>query len=89
MNRLIRLLSAGLLALTIFTAPQVGFAEMCSDDSCDLEESFCDSGCAYEDCMRAPHISPSYALGFVVSVAVITLMVVNGNSHSHSHASHS
>lgn len=61
----------------------------CDDDSCDMKAGFCESGCAYEDCRRAPNVSPSLALGFVVTVAVVALLVVNGDSrvisaHSHS-----
>lgn len=84
MKKISRSIYASFMALALLTAPYSVFADNCDDDGCDLKTDFCDSGCAYENCMRAPYISPCYALTFVVTVGVITLLVVNGSSHSHS-----
>jgi len=87
MQRFIRFLSAVPLALALLFSPLSVHADDCDDGSCDLKGDFCEAGCAYEDCRRAPNISPCYALSFVVAVGVIALLVTNGNSHaSHSHS---
>lgn len=79
-----------LLAVSLLMTPcAVHAGGDCDDDSCDMKADFCDVGCAYEDCRRAPDISPSLALGFVVTVGVIALLVVNGDSRAFSSHSHS
>lgn len=79
-----------LLAATLLMTPCALKAEdSCDNDYCDLKPDFCDAGCAYEDCRRAPHVSPCLAFGFVVTVGVIALLVVNGDSHAFSFHSHS
>lgn len=86
MKKLQNLIIAASLLLTPWSAQAGGD---CDDDSCNMKADFCESGCAYEDCRRAPNVSPTLALGFVVTVAVVALLVVNGDSrvisaHSHS-----
>ena len=75
MKILKKILLATALSLSITVLTQSLFAGSCNDD-----------GCGYEDCRRAPCLSPTYALGTVVLVAVVTLLATNGNSHHyHSH----
>ena len=86
MKKFFNYLTAVSLLLTPYTASAGGD---CDDDSCDMKSDFCEAGCGYEDCRRAPNVSPTLALGFVVTVGVVTLLIVNGDSHGISSHSHS
>ena len=57
----------------------------------------CDDGCAYDDCRRAPVISPQCAIGAIAVVATVAVVLHNSkqghnpghsshNTHSHSHS---
>lgn len=90
MKSISRLLSFCAIALSLTVAPQNIFANTCGTEECDMNDNC--YGCAYENCCRAPNVSPCLALGVVVAVGVVAALIVNGNSHSsssHSSSSHS
>ncbi|MFQ5729999.1 MAG: hypothetical protein ACE5GN_06530 [Waddliaceae bacterium] len=79
MNRFKKMIAVLTLAATLSTSAGILNADYCSD---------CNSGCGYDDCCRAPCISPTVALGTVAVVAAIAIIIHN-KKNSHSHHAHS
>ncbi|MFA6914954.1 MAG: hypothetical protein WC222_01030 [Parachlamydiales bacterium] len=73
--KLVKKLMALGLAVALFSSSSNLNAQDCCVDT---------GGYCYEDCRRAPCITPAIALGAVALVAIIAVAVQNSNSgHSH------
>ena len=48
----------------------------------------CDDGCAYNDCRRAPVISPQCAIGAVAVISTVAVLLhsTSKRHHAHSHS---
>lgn len=66
-----------------FLALGLAVATLCSSSQLKADEYCIDTGgYCYEDCRRAPCITPAIALGAVALVAIIAVAIQNSNNGS-------
>ncbi len=75
-----------------FIASLLAFAMLCSSSSANAQDYYYEGqdycvdtgGYCYEDCRRAPCITPAIALGAVALIAIVAVAIQNSSSdHSH------